>query len=79
MEGETPDTLPRGPAKRGSCEAEKDGEAFLGEVRGASATPSWGDEEVTSHTQEADVMHTCVRPWWPGCRWVRVHIYQVNF
>lgn len=43
-----------------------------GGVGGAPATPSWGDEEFTSHTQEADVMHTCVHPWWPGCGWVRI-------
>lgn len=35
---------------------------MLEALKGASATPSWGDEEFTSHTQEADVtqgMCTC--------------------
>lgn len=70
--------FPRSLRVLGSREAEQ-GEALLGEVRGACATSSQGEEEFTSHTQEADVMHTCVHLWWPGCGWVQVHICQVNF
>lgn len=29
--------------------------------------------------QEADVMHGCVYPWWPGCGWVQMHICHVHF
>lgn len=78
--GVTPGTFPgvSGSTELGSREAEQ-GEALLGEVRGACATSSQGEEEFTSHTQEADVMHTCVHLWWPGCGWVQVHICQVNF
>lgn len=78
--GVIPGTFPgvSGSIELGSREGEQ-GEALLGEVRGACATSSQGEEEFTSHAQEADVMHTCVHLWWPGCGWVQVHICQVNF